>query len=120
MVKVTNNAKGPRGLYRADGELVMIEPGQSFDGELAKGHKLYEGLTSGKATAAAADDDADDAEPGPLDGSIAALSEHIAGVDDADEIQALIDGETAGKSRAGALTALNERLEALKGEDDDG
>jgi hypothetical protein len=48
MAKVTNTAKGPRGFYTADGGLVMLEPGESFEGELAKGD-LYEGLKSGAA-----------------------------------------------------------------------
>lgn len=53
-------------------------------------------------------------EPGPLDGSIEELTTHIDAVDDAAEIQRLVDAEKAGKSRKGALDALNARLEALK------
>ncbi len=56
MVKVTNNAKGARGAYNAAGELVMIEPGQSADIDLPKGHKLYDGLSAGRAAAASDDD----------------------------------------------------------------
>ncbi len=52
MAKVTNNASGPRGLYRADGALVMLEAGQSFDGDLADG-ALYEGLVKGGGKAPA-------------------------------------------------------------------
>lgn len=52
-------------------------------------------------------------EPGPLDQSIEKLTEYLEGVTDADEVQKLIDAETAGKSRAGAITALEARRDAL-------
>lgn len=52
-------------------------------------------------------------EPGPLDGSIAELTKHLEGVSDPDEVQRLIDGETAGKSRAGALSVLEARRDEL-------
>ena len=52
-------------------------------------------------------------EPGPLDGSIEDLTEYLAGVIGADEVQALIDAETAGKSRKGALEALKARHDEL-------
>lgn len=59
--------------------------------------------------------DATDApkEPGPLDGSVDDLTAHLATMDDADEVQKLIDAETAGKSRKGALAALEARRDEL-------
>jgi hypothetical protein len=53
------------------------------------------------------------AEPGPLDLSVEKLTAHLEGVTDADEVQKLIDAETAGKSRTGALAALEARRDAL-------
>lgn len=53
-------------------------------------------------------------EPGPLDGSVEALNEHLATVEDVAEVEKLLEAETAGKSRKSALAALNERLEQLK------
>ncbi len=111
---ITNNAEGARGVALADGTTHFVEPGQTVSLDVADGHTLYDGLVAGKGGKAAADDGA--AEPGPLDGSITELREHIAGVEDAEAIQALIDAETGGKSRAGALAALNERLDELKDE----
>lgn len=52
-------------------------------------------------------------EPGPLDGSVEDLSAYLANVSDLNEVQALIDAETAGKSRKGALTALEARRDEL-------
>jgi hypothetical protein len=52
-------------------------------------------------------------EPGPLDRSIPELEKHLEGVTDADEVQRLIDAETAGKSRSGALAVLEARRDAL-------
>lgn len=53
------------------------------------------------------------AEPGPLDGSIPELTTHLATVTDADEVQKLLDAETAGKSRAGAIAVLEARRDEL-------
>lgn len=58
---------------------------------------------------------AETVEPGPLDGSVDDLTKHIAGVDDPDEVQKLIDAETAGKSRKGAIAALEARRDELLG-----
>ena len=52
-------------------------------------------------------------EPGPLDGSVDELAAHLAAMTDADEVQKLIDAETAGKSRKGALAALEARRDEL-------
>lgn len=46
MAKVTNMAGGARGVRTSDG-LVMVEPGQTVEVELAKGEELYEGLVEG-------------------------------------------------------------------------
>jgi hypothetical protein len=62
---ITNTAEGPRGVALADGSTLYIEPGQTVEVEVAKDHKLYEGLEAGEAAAkraakeaAAADDEA--------------------------------------------------------------
>ena len=52
-------------------------------------------------------------EPGPLDGSIDELTKHLEGVSDVDEVQRLIDAENGGKSRAGAIKALEARRDEL-------
>jgi hypothetical protein len=46
MAKITNTASGPRGVRTSNG-LVMVEPGQTVDVDLAKGEELYEGLVEG-------------------------------------------------------------------------
>lgn len=52
-------------------------------------------------------------EPGPLDSSVADLTDYLKGINDPDEVQKLIDAETAGKSRAGALKVLEARRDEL-------
>lgn len=52
-------------------------------------------------------------EPGPLDGSVDELTLHLKGVSDVDAVQKLIDAETAGKSRKGALAVLEARRDEL-------
>lgn len=52
-------------------------------------------------------------EPGPLDGSIEALTAHLETINDVSAIDALIAGEKGGKSRVGALAALDARKAAL-------
>lgn len=99
MAKVTNISTGARGAYLA-GQLVMAEPGQTIDAD----DYVEEWFSAG---------DEEPTEPGPLDQSVEALIEHLAGIDDADEVQKLIDAETAGKSRKGALTALEARRDEL-------
>lgn len=54
-------------------------------------------------------------EPGPLDGSIEALTTHLETVSDAAEVDRLIAAEKGGKSRVGALAALDARKAALAG-----
>lgn len=49
---ITNTAEGPRGVELADGTTLYIEPGQSVeDVDVAKDHKVYEGLEAGAAAA---------------------------------------------------------------------
>jgi hypothetical protein len=59
---ITNNAEGPRGVALADGTTLYIEPGQTVeDVDVAKDHKLYEGLETGAAAAKRAADAKDEA-----------------------------------------------------------
>lgn len=58
-------------------------------------------------------DEAGEPEPGPLDQSVEKLTAYLETVADADEVQKLIDAETAGKSRSGAITALEARKDAI-------
>jgi hypothetical protein len=44
---ITNTAEGARGVALADGTTLYVEPGQTVeDVDVAKDHKLYEGLES--------------------------------------------------------------------------
>jgi len=53
-------------------------------------------------------------EPGPLDQSVEKLTAYLDGVDDVEEIDRLIEAERGGKSRVGALDALEARRSALE------
>lgn len=102
-MKVTNTAAGARGVALNDGSTFYLEPGQSEDLDVAG--DLYEGVVQGSGD--------EQSEPGPLDGSIDELTTHLATVSNVDDVQALIDAETAGKSRKGALEALEARRDEL-------
>lgn len=52
-------------------------------------------------------------EPGPLDQSVEKLTAYLETVTDADEVDRLAIAERAGKSRTGAITALEARRDAL-------
>lgn len=52
MPKFTNISDGPRGIYTAEG-LVMVEAGGEFDGDLANGETPNEEWFAGSATKAA-------------------------------------------------------------------
>ena len=104
-MKVTNTAQGARGVQLKDGSTFYLEPGQTADLDVAG--DLYEGVVRGGEEAAS--------EPSPLDGSIDELTAHLETVDNADDVQTFIDAETAGKSRKGALEALEARRDALLG-----
>lgn len=106
---VTNASGGPKVLNSIPPQI--LQPGASTDGPVAisaaeiavaKEHGWFEF------------GDADETpEPGPLDQSVDKLTAYLDGVTDADEVQKLIDAETAGKSRTGALAALEARRDAL-------
>ncbi|QDC37096.1 hypothetical protein [Sphingobium fuliginis] len=104
MAKVKNISTGPRGAYLG-GVLVMAEAGQAIEADdFAEEWFKPEGEDDGAK------------EPGPLDGSVPELITYLEGVTDADEVQKLIDAETGGKSRKGALEALEARRDALLAE----
>jgi hypothetical protein len=63
----------------------------------------------------AGDEEAGLAEPSILDQSVAKLTEALEDVDDIGELQALRDAEQGGKSRAGAITAIEDRIAAVQG-----
>lgn len=63
-----------------------------------------------RATTAAEVPAAPVAEPGALDQSVPDLEAHLQTVDDPAELQRLRDAETAGKSRKGALDAIDARF----------
>lgn len=46
-MKITNNARGPRGVQLSNGETRYLDPGETADLDVAEGHELYEGLSSG-------------------------------------------------------------------------
>lgn len=100
-MKVTNISAGPRGIHDSTGAVVMLEAGESADIDLADGEEEGEWFKFDGGVAAP--------EPGPLDTSVDDLVAYLKGVTDADAVQALIDAETAGKSRKGALAALEAR-----------
>lgn len=98
------------GIYGADGEVPV---GTEFDinGEPPAGWKgRYDVVSSAPKDGSVA---LTNGEPGPLDGSVEDLEKHLEGVTDPDEVQKLIDAETGGKSRKGALAALEARRDAL-------
>lgn len=106
MAKVKNISNGPRGAYLG-GVLVMAEAGQVIEADDFADEWFKSEDVDGKAS---------DGEPGPLDGSVDDLTAHLATVSDPDEVQKLIDAETAGKSRKGALAALEARRDELLAE----
>lgn len=103
MATVKNISNGPRGAYLG-GVLAMVEAGQSVEADDFAEEWFKE--VGGK----------DAGEPGPLDGSVDELTAYLATVSDPDDVQKLIDAETAGKSRKGALAALEARRDELLGE----
>lgn len=108
-VTVTNATAGPKVLNSLPPQI--LQAGQSTDGAVelsAAEHGIAKDLGWFKFG-----DSGDAPEPGPLDMSIDDLTAHLEGVTDADEVQKLIDAETAGKSRKGALAALEARRDAL-------
>lgn len=111
---ITNTDDGPRGFWHQD-RVIMLEAGEKAkvtdmtdDEVTAAKAPGYFDLTGGASDEAA--------EPGPLDQSVAKLTEYLKSVTDADQVQKLIDAETAGKSRDGALAALEARRDAILAE----
>lgn len=56
---------------------------------------------------------ADPVEPGPLDQSIPDLEKHLATINDPAELERLRTAEVSGKSRTGAIAAIDARSEEL-------
>lgn len=105
---VTNTSNGPRVLNSMPP--VVLQAGRSTVGPV----DISEGeLASMEGTGYFTFEGRDAPEPGPLDNSIADLTTYLETVTDADEVEKLIEAETAGKSRAGAITALESRRDAL-------
>lgn len=105
---ITNNSGGPKVLNARP--VVTLQ-----DGETADDVEISEAELSAAATTGWFEIEGDEpaAEPGPLDQSVERLTAYLADVTDADQVQKLIDAETAGKSRAGAIAALEARRDAL-------
>jgi len=108
-VSVTNASDGPR-VFNSTPPIVL-QAGQSSDGPISisaaelKSMKASGHFEFGESAAAA--------EPGPLDGSVDELTAHLETISDPDEVQRLIDAETAGKSRKSAIAALEARRDEL-------
>lgn len=105
---VANTTDGPKVLNSIPP--VLLQAGQVTDGAVdltaaefasmsGTGHFKFDGASA--------------AEPGPLDGSVEDLTTHLATLTNADEVQKLLDAETAGKSRKGAVAALEARRDEL-------
>jgi hypothetical protein len=108
-VIATNATEGPKVFNSTPA--VILQGGAATEGEVdITAAELASMKASGHFTFG---DSAEPAEPGPLDGSVDDLTAHLATVDDADAVQALIDAETAGKSRKGAIAALEARRDEL-------
>lgn len=125
--KFKNLARGARGLRNVDGDLIMIEPGETATIDVdkqeladAKASKFF--AIDGKKPKA--DDDEEEEgggappekkEPaGPLDQSVAKLKDHLATMEDVDELSQLGKDEAAGQNRSGALDAIQARIDELK------
>lgn len=89
---------------------------QAIDGTLAPVQVMSAAAVAEEGAPSTTSSDEDAQDPGPLDKSIPDLTEYLAGVSDVDEINRLIKQEKAGKSRVGALDALNARKAELSAE----
>lgn len=111
MAFLKNTSKGLRGVLLRNGQRLWIEAGATASvasaAVLAKPGDVVE--TDGSDAQAPEDD----VQPGPLDGSVDDLAEHLATLNDVDEVQKLIDAESAGKARKGAISALEARRDEL-------
>lgn len=106
-VSFKNISDGPRGVNGVGG-VVLIEKGDSATVEVTEA-EFKSAVGTGHF-----EDGEGAAEPGPLDQSIPKLTEYLATVEDVADIDQLIADETAGKSREGALAALNDRKAELE------
>lgn len=108
-VKATNTADGPR-IFNSIPQ-VTLGPGESTNGSVTIAASELESMRLyGQFDI---DDGAGSSEPGPLDQSVEKLTAYLETVDDADAVQKLLDAEVAGKSRQGAVAALEARRDAL-------
>jgi hypothetical protein len=109
-VTVKNVSDGPRILNGANGP-VLTHAGETTEAVEISAVELK----IARATGYFEFDGAEAAEPGPLDQSVEKLTAHIATIDDPAEIERLLEGEKAGKTRTGAIAALEARLAELAG-----
>lgn len=116
MAKVTNTAKGARGIRTKDGDLVMVEPGQSVSGDFdAAEVRDFNAMVKADAPARVNEVDVDEASAAnPLDQGVAGLKTHLAGVDDIDALKQLGKDEAAGANRTTALDAIQARIAELE------
>lgn len=115
-----NTSKGARGILLRNDQTLLVEPGATVSVATAAIKAMPGGLVEVESPSAepailSLDEvlSAEVAEPGPLDASIPDLTAYLAEEDDPDAVQALIDAETAGKSRKGALEVLEARRDEL-------
>lgn len=135
MTTFTNYQPGPRGINLKDGSTVWLDHGESqdIDADQIVGKVPDLGREPQEVADEAATLDAlrqeNDAlklriaqleaaqtggeEPGPLDQSVDKLTAYLETVTDPDQIEQLIAAEKAGKSRSGAISALEARRDAL-------
>jgi len=111
MATLKNTSKGLRGVLLRNGQTLWIEVGQSVSIASAAVKAKPSDVVEGEAP-----EDERKSEPGPLDGSVDDLTDHLATLTDVDEVQKLIDAETAGKSRKSAIAALESRRDELLAE----
>ncbi len=90
-----------RGYYAKEGRI--IEPGEEVPADVPKGSWTGDDAV---VTPPAAD-------PGPLDLSVAKLSEHLETMSDLAELEALLAAEREGKTRDSAVKAIQARIDAL-------
>lgn len=118
---VKNTAKGPRGLFNKAGVMVMIDPGQSVSDDFASGDvsdfkKMLKAEGAAAAPQAAEDDEADDKKADandPANYSVAKLAEHVATIDDVEQLKAMGAAEAKGGDRDGAKKAIQARIDEL-------
>lgn len=111
MTKIKNITEGPK-VINASPAYVM-QAGEEHDDFVISDEELASARKTGWFEIDGVTEADTSSEPGPLDGSVEDLTAHLTTVSDADEVQKLIDAETAGKSRKGALAALEARRDEL-------